>query len=70
MPDAARVSAGRTHPEHWLALQEYDVANPVAGQVVSGARSHAAASDYDYICSGLHEAKLTRTRYAPEASQP
>src|SRR6267378_2764627 len=57
MPHAARIAPGRTGSQHGLAFEKQDIVDAVAREMVSGARAHAPAADYDHVRCSLHDLK-------------
>src|SRR5882672_5754648 len=55
MPNAARITPGRTGPQHGLAFENQDIVDAVASEMISGACAHAPAADYDHVCRRLHD---------------
>jgi hypothetical protein len=55
MPDAARVAAGRSRAEQLLALDEDDVGDAAARQMIGHAGAHAAAADDHNFSGPLHD---------------
>jgi hypothetical protein len=55
MADAARVPSGRSGREHLLALEQDDVGDAAAGQMIGDARAHAAAADDHDVSGWFHD---------------
>src|SRR5262245_53451646 len=62
MTHPAGVSAGGSGAEHLLALDEDDIGDAEAGEVIGDARAHASAADDHDVSGAFHVAHADRVQ--------